>query len=310
MRIVFMGTTEFGVPSLRALHGVYDIAAVVTRADSKKGRGRKPGPSPVKTAALEMGLGVLEPAKLSDGDFLARLKELDADLYYVVAFRILPKEVFSLPPKGTVNLHGSLLPEYRGAAPINHAVINGDELTGLTTFFIDESIDTGDIILKETLPIGPDETAGELSVRMSELGKIITLKTVDMIDRGTAVIEKQSMTEQRPAPKLFKSDGFIDWSKDARTIHNQVRGMNPAPGAYTECTGGPLKIHRTLVVEESSHGTPGTISESEKDGFVVSCGTGSLKIVELQPSGKKRMDCGSYARGCRLLEHGMNVCEL
>ncbi|MFC1551953.1 methionyl-tRNA formyltransferase [Candidatus Latescibacterota bacterium] len=311
MRIVFMGTTEFGVPSLRALHDAYDIAAVVTRADSKKGRGRKAGPSPVKTAALEMGLDVLDPAKLSDGEFLEKLKGLDADLYYVVAFRILPKAVFTIPPKGTVNLHASLLPDYRGAAPINHAVINGDELTGLTTFFIDESIDTGDIILKETLPIGPDETAGELSARMSELGKNLTLKTVAAIDRGTAVIEKQPMTGSRPAPKLFKGDGLIDWSNDARTIHNQIRGMNPAPGAYTECTNGPLKIHRTLVVEESSHGTPGTIGEStHKDGFIVSCGTGSLKIVELQPSGKKMMDCGSYVRGCRLLETGMNVCEL
>ena len=221
MRIVFMGTTEFGVPSLRALHDAYDIAAVVTPADSKKGRGRKSGPSPVKTAALEMGIDVLEPAKLSDGEFLAQLKGLDTDLYYVVAFRILPKEVFTIPPRGTVNLHASLLPDYRGAAPINHAVINGDEFTGLTTFFIDESIDTGDIILKETLPIGPDETAGELSARMSELGRALTLKTVEMIDRGTAVIEMQPMTEQRPAPKLFKSDGLIDWSKDVRSIHNQ-----------------------------------------------------------------------------------------
>ncbi|MFC1651067.1 methionyl-tRNA formyltransferase [Candidatus Latescibacterota bacterium] len=311
MRIVFMGTTEFGVPSLRALHEKYNIAGVVTRADSKKGRGRKSGPSPVKTAALEMGLDVLEPEKLSDGDFLAKLKQLEADLFFVIAFRILPKEVFAIPPKGTVNLHASLLPDYRGAAPINHAVINGDEITGLTTFLINESIDTGDIIRKEQVSIGPNETSGELAGRLSETGRELTLKTVEMIDNGTAIIEKQPMTALRPAPKLFKSDGLIDWSKDARSIHNQVRGMNPAPGAYTECTKGPLKIHRTVIVEETSHGTPGMVTEtSQKDGFAVSCGTGSLKILEIQPPGKKAMDCGSYIRGCRLMETGMNVCEL
>ncbi|MFC1539258.1 methionyl-tRNA formyltransferase [Candidatus Latescibacterota bacterium] len=311
MRIVFMGTTEFGIPSLNALHEKYDVAGVVTRPDSKKGRGRKLEPSPVKTAALEMGLDVLEPVKLTNGDFLEKLKGFEADLFFVIAFRILQKEVFTIPPKGTVNLHASLLPEYRGAAPINHAIINGDKVTGLTTFFINESIDTGDIIFQEQVSIGPDETAGELAGRMSKIGRDLTLKTVEKIDNGTVIIEKQPMTAQRPAPKLFKSDGLIDWSKDVRTIHNQVRGMNPAPGAYTECSKGPLKIHRTAIVEEISHGTSGTIIESSpKEGLVVSCGTGSLRILEIQPPGKKAMDSSSFVRGYRISETGMNICEI
>ncbi len=311
MRIVFMGTAEFGVPSLRALHENYDVAAVVTRTDTKKGRGRKSGPSPVKTAARELGIEALTPSKLSGSNFIARLNEIGADLFYVVAFRILPAAVFTLPPKGTVNLHASLLPDYRGATPINHAVINGEKFTGLTTFFIDENIDTGDIIMKESVSIGPNETAGELAARLSLLGIDVTLKTVAAIADGTLTTIKQPMTSQRTAPKLYKRDGLIDWARDARSIHNQVRGMNPSPGAYTECVRGPVKIHRTKIIEETSNDIPGTVRESsEHDGFIVSCGKGSLKIIELQPPGKKKMDCGSFVRGCRLMEPGMSVCDL
>ena len=310
MRIVFMGTAGFGVPTLRAFCEKHEVVGVVTRSDSRKGRGRELLPSPVKIAAKELRLNVLEPHNLTDIDFINKLKEFNADLFFVVAFRILPREVFTIPPKGTVNLHASLLPDYRGAAPINWAVINGDRETGLTTFYINESVDTGDIILKESVSIDPDETAGELTDRLKVVGVDISLKTVEMIENGTSIVKKQPLVAKRPAPKLYKQDGLIDWTKDARSIHNQVRGMNPAPGAYTHYSKGPLKIHRTKIVEENSHGTPGLVTESTaKEGFVISCGRGSLGILEIQPPGKNVMDGASFVRGYRI-EKGMNVLEL
>ncbi len=310
MRIVFMGTAGFGVPTLRLLFEKHDIAAVVTSVDSQRGRGRKLEPSPIKIVAKELGLKILEPADLRNPEFIKKLEEYKADLFFVVAFRILPVEVFTIPPMGTVNLHASLLPDYRGAAPINWAVINGDEFTGLTTFYVDEKIDTGDMILTDTVTIGPDETAGELAGRMKETGAALSLKTVEMIEKGIAPEKKQLPVGNRPARKLYKKDGLIDWSKDALTIHNQVRGMNPVPGAYTQLSTGPLKIHRTKIMEEKSSGTPGLITmSSPKEGLVVSCGSGSLGILELQMPGKKVMDGASFVRGYRI-EKGMNVFEL
>ncbi|MBT4482942.1 MAG: methionyl-tRNA formyltransferase, partial [Candidatus Latescibacteria bacterium] len=185
MRIVFMGTTEFGIPALRAFNERHDVAAVVTRCDACRGRGRKMLPTSVKMAARDMGIPVLEPEALTEPDFIRNLKEFDADLFFVAAFRILPKEVFTIPPKGTVNLHASLLPDYRGAAPINWTIINGDDMTGLTTFFIEEKVDTGDIVLNTRVSIGPDETAGELAERMKVIGAELSLKTVDMMEQGT-----------------------------------------------------------------------------------------------------------------------------
>lgn len=305
-----MGTAEFGVPSLRLLYEKHDVVAVVTSIDSRRGRGRKMQPSHIKIAAEELGLDVLDPVDLKDPEFIKKLEEYKADLFFIVAFRILPREVFTIPPRGTVNLHASLLPDYRGAAPINRAVINGDEVTGLTTFYIEEKIDTGDMILTETVSIGPDETAGELTERMKKTGAALSLKTVEMIEKNIAPGKKQPPVGKRPAPKLYKKDGLINWSKDARTIHNQVRGMNPAPGAYTQSSTGPLKIHRTKIVEENAPGTPGIIMmSSPKEGFVVSCGRGSLMILKIQPPGKKAMDGASFVRGYRI-EEGSNITEL
>ena len=310
IRIVFMGNAEFGVPTLMSLYEKYDIVTVVTNPDSQKGRGRKLEPSPVKIVAKELELDVLQPVDLKDPEFIKELKECKADLFFVIAFRILPREVYTIPPMGTVNLHASLLPDYRGAAPINWAVINGEEYTGLTTFYIDKKIDTGDIILTETVSIGSEETAGELAARMKETGAALALKTVEMIEKGNARGEKQPLTGKRPAPKLHKKDGLIDWSNDARKIHNQIRGMNPAPGAYIQSSKGFLKIHRTKIVEEHSTEPAGIITmSSPKEGFVVSCGRGSLNILAIQPPGKKVMDGASFVRGYRI-EKGMNVCEL
>ena len=310
MRIVFMGTAEFGVPTLKALHERHDVAAVVTSPDSRKGRGRNMQPSPVRSAAEKLGLDILMPVDLSDPEFIDKLKSYKADLYYVVAFRILPKEVFTIPPRGTVNLHASLLPDYRGAAPINWAVINGDKETGLTTFYIEKTVDTGDIILNEKVSIGPDETAGELAERMKIIGVDLSLKTVEMIENNLSQRKKQPHVLTRPAPKLYKDDGLIDWSRDARSIHNQVRGMNPVPGAFTKLARGNLKIQRTRIMDETAKGSPGLIeSSSPKDGFVVSCGKGSLKILEIQPPGKKVMDGASFVRGYRVAE-GIYITEL
>ena len=310
MRIIFMGTAEFGVPTLRALHEKHDVACVVTGCDTRKGRGRKLQPTAVRSAAENLGLDVLTPVDLNDPEFIEKLVVYRADLFYVVAFRILPKKVFTIPPLGTVNLHASLLPDYRGAAPINRAVINGDEETGLTTFYIEETVDTGDIIMSERVSIGPDETAGELAERMKETGAVLSLKTLEMIEKNPAHRMRQPGISSRPAPKLYKEDGLIDWSKDARTIHNQVRGMNPSPGAYIQCAKGPFRIHRTGIVDESSPGTPGLITRSSpKESFVVSCGKGSVKILEIQPPGKKAMDGASFVRGYRI-EEGMNIREL
>jgi len=306
-RIVFMGAAGFGIPTLRALHERHDVAGVVTRCDKAKGRGKKLQPSPVKSAAIELGLEVIEAENLKDPEFIGYLRQLDADLFFVVAFRILPKEVFTIPPDGVINLHASLLPDYRGAAPINWAIINGDVETGLTTFFIEETIDAGDIILNEPVAIGPDETAGELAGRMSELGAVLALRTVALIERDGNAGLKQPMRGGRPAPKLFKADGRIDWSQDARSVHNRVRGMNPAPGAFTEWTDGPLKIHRTGIIEEDSHGEPGMIVEaSQKTGIAVSCGRGTLRIIELHPPGKNPMDSACFVRGYRV-ESGMRI---
>ena len=309
-RIVFMGTSEFGIPTLREFQKHHDIAAVVTGPDSAQGRGRKQRPSPIKTASLELGLDVIEAGNLTDPAFIERLKNLGADLFYVVAFRILPAEVYSIPPDGTINLHASLLPDYRGAAPINRAVINGDSETGLTTFFIEKTVDTGDIILNMPVTIGPDETAGELSSRMMEIGAALSLKTVELVERERSAGLKQPSKGQRPAPKLKKQDGRIDWTNDARTIHNQVRGMNPRPGAFTEWSGGLLKIHRTQPVDEDTPGKPGIITDvSTHDGIVISCGRGTLRIIELQPPGKNVMDSASFARGHRI-QPGKHINEV
>jgi len=304
-----MGTSEFGIPTLQALHGHHEVAGVVTRCDSPKGRGRKLQPSAVKMAALDLGLEAIEVENLTDPGFICRLKEFNADIFFVAAFKIMPVEVFSIPADGTVNLHASLLPDYRGAAPINWAVINGDTETGLTTFFIEEKVDTGDIILTEKVAIDPDETAGELASRMKVFGANLSLRTVEFIENGSAPGHKQPTQGKRPAPRLFKKDGLIDWTRDARSIHNQVRGMNPAPGAYTEWTKGPLKLHRTAIVDDTTQGNPGSIiNASPREGPVVSCGTGSLRILELQPPGKKVMDGSSFVRGYRI-ETGTNIFE-
>lgn len=305
MRIVFMGTSEFAVPSLLTLHEHHEVVAAVTRPDAECGRGRRMQCPPVGNAGADMGIPVLAPEKLTDACFLDKLREFEADLFFVTAFRILPRAVFSMPRKGTVNLHGSLLPDYRGAAPIQWAVINGDTETGLTTFYIEETVDTGDIIFAERISIAPDETAGELYTRMSHAGAKLALRTADAIAGNAAPRIRQPMTGGRPAPKLHKEDGRIDWTRDALTIHNRVRGMNPDPGSYTDWFRGPLKIHHTRVKDKESRGTPGTVADaSSSQGLTVYAGQGKVEILELQPPGKHSMEGAAFVRGYRI-EPGM-----
>jgi methionyl-tRNA formyltransferase len=302
MRIVFMGTPEFAVPSLRKLHADHQIAAVVTATDKPAGRGKKMRPSQVKVAAQGLELPILQPDKLKSPDFLDRLIALNADLFVVVAFRMLPAEVWAMPPKGTINLHGSLLPMYRGAAPINRAIMNGETETGLTTFFINENIDTGAIIDSVTCPIGPNETAGDLHDRMMHLGADLLADTVAKIEKGTAVSRPQPEVENlKTAPKLFPADCKIDWSRDVRSIHDQIRGLSPYPTAFTEVEGAEfdrMKIFHSQITPFASDGEPGEVTIADGD-LLVATGSTKLKVMSLQIPGKKRMATQAFLNGFR-----------
>jgi methionyl-tRNA formyltransferase len=305
MRIVFMGTPEFALPSLKKLLASdHDVLAVVTRPDRPKGRGLREAPPPVKILAEENGLAVFQPEKLREDSFVRGLSELKADLFVVVAFRILPREVYTMPPKGTIDLHPSLLPKYRGAAPINWAIIKGERQTGITVFFIGEKVDAGDTILQRAVPIDPNETAGELSQRLADIGAQVLLEAVDAIGLGQASGTVQSEEEPSPAPKLKREDGRIDWTKSASQLKDLIRGLNPWPGAYTTCGGQMLKIHRAVVVDQSPQGTrPGQVLRADpRKGILVSTGKAQLYLQEVQLEGRKRMSSAEFLRGFHLKE--------
>ncbi len=312
MRIVFFGTAEFGVPTLAALARGHEVAAAVTGPDKPRGRGLKPAPTPIRRAAESLDIPVLTPANLKDGRFLDELQAIGTECFFVVAFRILPSAVFTMPLRGAVNLHASLLPDYRGAAPINRALINGDAETGLTTFYIEESVDTGDIILRERIAIDPDETAGDLHDRMMIAGADLAARTAALVENGTAPRIPQPLTGGRPAPKLRREDAAIDWTHDARTVHNRIRGLSPVPGAFVQTAEGPLKFLRTTVADETAtpQAAPGTIVTADpRGGFTVSCGRGLVRVREVQPPGKRPMDAAAFVRG-RNIEPGMKVSGL
>lgn len=307
-KIVFFGTPEFAVEALaRLLDAGYDVAAVVTATDKPAGRGHHLLQSAVKTYAVSRGLPVLQPASLKNQDFIDRLKSIGADLFIVIAFRMLPEVVWTMPPLGTFNLHGSLLPRYRGAAPINWAIINGDKETGVTTFFLKHEIDTGDIIDRRKIEIGPDENVGSVYDRLMHIGADLTVETVRRIADGTLVTTPQdAIGLEKPslAPKIFKETCRIDWSKSSRDIHNLVRGLSPVPAAWTTALipgDSPLqiKIFSTSVCNRISDCLPGTVSVVS-DRLYVACGGGeSIEILQLQPAGKKRMSAADYLRGVR-----------
>lgn len=294
-----MGTPEFAIPSLEKLcDSHHKVIAVVTGPDKPVGRGLKLSPTPVKRIAEEHGIPVFMPDKLADESFVAQLKRISADLFVVVAFRILPASVYTIPPKGTINLHASLLPYYRGAAPINWAIINGEKETGVTTFFIEEKVDTGEWILQRKVAIKDDETAGELHDKLNEIGAAVLLETINLIETGTAPRIKQH-GEITKAPKISKEICRINWSKDAISIHNLIRGLSPFPRAFTLFHGEEFKIIGAKIVTEKSisNSQPGEIITVEKDRFFVATGNGVVAITEVQPENKRRMTTSEYLRG-------------
>jgi methionyl-tRNA formyltransferase len=302
MKIVFMGTPEFAVPCLKTLiDSEHEVVGVVTVPDKPAGRGRKLCPSAIKQTALDHGLPVLQPEKMRDEQFLNDLSSWNADLFVVVAFRILPDVVFTMPPKGTFNLHASLLPKFRGAAPINWVLINGEKESGLTTFFLDKTVDTGEILLQESTPLTNDMTAGELHDRLSEMGAALVHKTVNGIADGSLQPQKQ-VGDVTLAPKLTKELEQIDWRKSARDIHNLVRGLSPYPGSVAIFREKRLKVLRTAISDTAdSSSEPGQIVRIGKNGPIdVQTGDGVVSILEVKPEGKNVMSAGDFHRGARL----------
>lgn len=332
MRIVFMGTPEFAVPSLeRLVDAGYRPEAVVTGADKPRGRGRQVTPTPVKEAAQRLGIDhILQPRSVKDPAFAEEVRELEPDVIVVVAFRILPPEVFTAARRGAFNLHGSLLPKYRGAAPIHHAVMQGETETGVTTFFLEEAVDTGNVILQKPMPVGPDETAGDVHDRMMHLGAEAVVETVRLIEEGAARARPQDDAEATPAPKIRREDCRIAWDRPARIVHNQIRGLSPHPGAWTRHRDTTLKIYRTRVagstdvedetspgndtaaavssnaagpVDSESRAAPAPGEVVRSDGrLVVACGEGAVEITELQQEGRQRLSATDFLNGYELPE--------
>lgn len=306
LKIVFLGTPDFAVESLDALvKSGYNIVGVVTMPDKPAGRGHQLLHSPVKKYALEHGLHLMQPVRLKDEAFVDELRSLNADLFIVIAFRMLPEVVWSMPPLGTLNLHASLLPRYRGAAPINWAVINGDTETGVTTFFLKHEIDTGDILRQERIAIGDDDCVGEIHDRLMHLGARLTLDTVDHIIAGdlTPIPQEALLRDEQatPAPKIFKETCRIDWRKPAREVRNLVRGLSPYPAAWAEMSidgGEAVSVKITRVTEQPliKTVTPGRVTVT-KESLLIDCGDHAIAIEQLQPAGKRSMAAGEFLRG-------------
>lgn len=297
MRIVFMGTPEFAVPSLTALvEGGYDVTAVYTQPDKPKGRGNKVVPPPVKVYAQAHGIPVYQPTRIRR-ESVEELRAMAPDLYVTAAFgQILSQELLVIPKHGCINVHASLLPRHRGSAPINWAILQGDGVTGVTTMMTERGIDTGDMLLKAETPISPDETAGELTERLSRIGASLLLDTLRALEDGTLRRVPQDEAQMTYDPMLDKQMGVIDWSADAAAVARQVMGLNPWPGASTAWQDGRLKLHRACAVEGC--GQPGEVLTADpKQGLVIACGSGALKVLQLQAPGGKPMDPKDYLRG-------------
>ena len=316
LKIIFFGTPDFAVESLsRLVEGGYNIAAVVTMPDKPAGRGRQLQQSDVKRYAVEHGLPVLQPVSLKDEAFIEQLRSYGAQLFIVIAFRMLPEAVWQMPPLGTFNLHASLLPRYRGAAPINWAVINGDTETGVTTFFLKHEIDTGDVIQQRSCPIARHDNVEDVHDRLMAMGADMVLETVDAIIAGTVkpIPQDQLLTagqQATPAPKIFKDTCRIDWNRPAEALYNHIRGLSPYPAAWTTLTDRQgnevttLKIFATSEPQPMGAGeqpAPGTI-QADRKRLRVACADGWLEVLSLQQSGKKRMDTDAFLRGFTLTD--------
>ena len=299
MKIVFMGTPDFSVPVLEALvKAGHQVEAVVTQPDKPKGRGKAVLMTPVKEKAMELGIPVYQPVKVREPEFVEVLKELKPDVMVVVAFgQLLPKAVLDIPPYGCVNVHASLLPKYRGAAPIQWVVIDGEKESGVTTMMMDVGLDTGDMLEKAVVPLAADETGGSLHDKLSVLGAELILSTLDKLEKGTAVRTPQTDENTCYAKMLKKNMGDIDWTMDAAAIERLIRGLNPWPSAYTFVNGKTLKVWKCRADEKCSGETPGTVILTDKEGIHVACKDGTLILTEVQLEGKKRMDAEAFLRG-------------
>ena len=297
-----MGTPEFSVPTLKALHdSPYEVLAVVTQPDRPKGRGRRLVPPPVKEVADACGYPVLQPAGIKEAHFIEKIIELDPDMFVVVAYgRILPGSFLSLPRVGAINIHASLLPKYRGPAPIQWAIINGEDETGVTTMWMDEGLDTGDVLMSRKVPIRADDTSGTLHRRLADVGADVLIETLKRLEAGTLVGKPQDKAEATYAPLLKKKDGSIDWTKDAKSLEAFVRGMNPWPGAFTVLSGKRLKVFSAKDLEGSAKEEPGTVVEGFPGDLVVATGKGRLALKEVQLESAKRLPAEDFLRGCPL----------
>ncbi len=298
MKLIFMGTPDFAVPSLLTLIGSgHQVLAAVTGADKERGRGQKISYTPVKEAAIQNKIPLIQQENLKDLSFINQLKSFQADLFVIVAFKILPKEVFTIPHQGSFNLHASLLPKYRGAAPIQWALINGESETGVTTFALEEKVDTGGLYLQKRIEIEEDDDFGTMHDKLSELGAQAVLETVDLIESGDFRLIQQDNSRATPAPKIKPETGKIDWTKPAEEIHNLVRGLSPVPAAYFFYDDKKVKIFKTRV-EKKRKTTPGKFIIS-KANLLIECGENQLEILDLQLEGKKRLNAEEFLRGFR-----------
>jgi len=299
VRSIFFGSPEFAVPCLEALHEISDIAAVICQPDRPKGRGLAVQPPAVKRHALQMGLTVWQPKRVRTAEFAERLRALEADVGVVVAYgRILPREVLAAPRTGCVNVHASLLPRWRGAAPIQWSIAHGDEKTGVTLMLMDEGMDTGPVLASASTPINPEDDASTLSDRLSTMGAALLRKELPEYIAGNLSPQPQDDTAATSAPMLTKNDGLIDWNQSARAVHDRIRGMNPWPGAHTMLGDRRIKVHRSsLLTLDPGAARPGEVIALDSDGIVVACTQGTLVIEELQESGRKRVDARAFISG-------------
>lgn len=319
MKIVFMGTPEFAIPSLKKIiENGHSVVAVVSAPDKERGRGKQVSYTPVKEFSMVNKFPVFTPSNLRDPEFLNEMKKIKPDLFVVVAFRILPKELYTIPGYGSINLHGSLLPKYRGAAPIQWALINGEKETGVTTFYLEDKVDTGNIILQRKISIDEQDDFGELHNKLMNLGADLVLESINLIENGKVATSFQDNSLASPAPKITKEICEINWYKDAIQIHNLVRGLSPYPGAFFKIRGKIFKILKTRVAanqqelsglrwepvplsNDTNHSTDLKVMQTKK-GIFVKTGDGILEIVELQPEGRKRMTAEEFLRGYSFLK--------
>lgn len=300
MRLIFIGSGEIGVPTLEGLARAHNVLAVFTRPDRPAGRGQRPQPTPVKEAALRLGLSLYQPESVKSPESLELIRGLRPEFIIVAAYgEILSKELLAIPERGAINLHASLLPKYRGAAPIQWAIIRGEKETGITTFLMDEGMDTGQILLQRAIPIEEDDTAGSLYGKLAQLGAEVMLATLEGLERGTLKPRPQDHSQATYAPKIKKEMGKLDWTRPGRELFNLIRGLNPDPGAYTFFRGKRLKVHRSRFLQGEFPGSPGEVVEA-KAGLIVRAGDGALELLEVQPEGKRAMTGADFVRGYRV----------